>query len=66
MQVLPSLQSFCIYAALGILALYFLQAVFFTACLCLDLKRQVGEHRNSKHTHLFDLVKSVSSCHPGD
>lgn len=37
--VLPSLQSFCIYAALGILALYFLQTVFFTACMCLDLKR---------------------------
>ena len=41
-QVLPSLRSFCIYAAFGILALFFLQAIFFTSCLTLDLRRQVA------------------------
>lgn len=37
--IIPALRSFCIYAAIGILALYVLQAIFFTACLTLDLKR---------------------------
>ncbi|XP_076462610.1 patched domain-containing protein 3-like isoform X2 [Babylonia areolata] len=37
--VLPSLRSFCIYAAFGILALFLLQAIFFTACVALDLRR---------------------------
>nr|KAG5711759.1 hypothetical protein BaRGS_023523 [Batillaria attramentaria] len=37
--VLPSLRSFCVYAAFGILGLFFLQAIFFSACLTLDLRR---------------------------
>ncbi|GFO48112.1 patched domain-containing protein 3 [Plakobranchus ocellatus] len=37
--ILPAFRSFCVYAALGILALYALQAVFFTACLTFDLRR---------------------------
>ncbi|XP_059488991.1 protein patched homolog 2-like [Neocloeon triangulifer] len=37
--VLPSLRSFCIYAAVGILATYILQATFFTAWFSLDLRR---------------------------
>ncbi|GFO48108.1 patched domain-containing protein 3 [Plakobranchus ocellatus] len=37
--IIPALRSFCIYAAVGILALYALQAVFFTACLTFDLRR---------------------------
>ncbi|RUS79504.1 hypothetical protein EGW08_012736, partial [Elysia chlorotica] len=37
--IIPALRSFCIYAAVGIMALYVLQAVFFTACLTLDLRR---------------------------
>ncbi|KAK7100605.1 patched domain-containing protein 3-like [Littorina saxatilis] len=40
--VLPSLRSFCIYAAFGILALFFLQAIMFTACVSLDLRRQAS------------------------
>ncbi|XP_076059078.1 patched domain-containing protein 3-like isoform X2 [Oratosquilla oratoria] len=37
--VLPALRSFCLYAAVGIAAVYFLQATFFVACLTLDQKR---------------------------
>ncbi|CAB3372797.1 Hypothetical predicted protein [Cloeon dipterum] len=39
--VLPSLRSFCIYAAVGILATYVLQATFFTAWFSLDLRRML-------------------------
>ncbi|XP_033738754.1 patched domain-containing protein 3-like isoform X3 [Pecten maximus] len=37
--VIPGLSGFCIYAALGILALYGLQATFFVACLTLDQRK---------------------------
>ncbi|XP_060064761.1 patched domain-containing protein 3-like [Ylistrum balloti] len=37
--VIPGLSGFCIYAALGILALYGLQATFFVACLTLDQQK---------------------------
>ncbi|CAG0884074.1 unnamed protein product, partial [Cyprideis torosa] len=36
---IPSLRSFCLYAAVGIIALYLLQATMFTACLSLDQRR---------------------------
>ncbi|XP_041359344.1 protein patched homolog 1-like isoform X2 [Gigantopelta aegis] len=38
--VIPALSAFCIYASLGILALYVLQSTFFVACLTLDEKRR--------------------------
>ncbi|KXJ16057.1 patched domain-containing protein 3 [Exaiptasia diaphana] len=38
--VLPALKSFCIFAGIGILADFFIQATFFTACVALDAKRQ--------------------------
>jgi Niemann-Pick C1 protein len=44
-QVLPALQSFCVYAALGILATYVFQATFFVACLALDQER-IEDNRN--------------------
>ncbi|XP_046544778.1 protein patched homolog 1-like isoform X1 [Haliotis rubra] len=44
--VIPALSAFCIYAALGILALYVLQSTFFVACLSLDQKRRES-HRNA-------------------
>ncbi|XP_021370704.1 patched domain-containing protein 3-like isoform X1 [Mizuhopecten yessoensis] len=37
--VIPGLSGFCIYAALGILGLYGLQATFFVACLTLDQRK---------------------------
>ena len=37
--MLPSLQSFCIYAAVGILAVYFIQATWFVAWFTLDQRR---------------------------
>nr|SVE86951.1 EOG090X0BEK [Daphnia similis] len=43
--VLPSLRSFCIYSAVGILATYIFQASFFVAWLTLDQKRIEG-HRD--------------------
>ena len=38
-QVLPSLQSFCVFAAVGILAVYFIQATWFVAWFTLDQRR---------------------------
>ncbi|XP_012536328.1 NPC intracellular cholesterol transporter 1 isoform X2 [Monomorium pharaonis] len=37
--ILPSLQSFCIYAAVGVFVTYLLQTTFFIACFTLDSKR---------------------------
>jgi len=54
-KVLPALQSFCVYAALGVFATYIFQATFFVACFALDQKR-IEDARNSmfpcyKHTN---------------
>ena len=46
LQVIPSLSTFCIYAAIGVLALYILQATYFVACLTLDEKR-IDANRNA-------------------
>ncbi|ROT81095.1 hypothetical protein C7M84_000149 [Penaeus vannamei] len=43
--VLPALRSFCIYSALGVVALYMLQATFFVAWFALDQTR-LEDHRN--------------------
>ncbi|XP_063850802.1 protein patched homolog 1-like isoform X1 [Scylla paramamosain] len=43
--VLPALQSFCIYCAIGIIALYVFQATFFVAWFTLDQTR-MEKHRN--------------------
>ncbi|XP_072743546.1 patched domain-containing protein 3 isoform X2 [Anoplolepis gracilipes] len=43
--VLPSLRSFCIYAAVGIFMTYLLQITFFIACFTLDAKR-IEQKRN--------------------
>ncbi|XP_020280912.1 Niemann-Pick type protein homolog 1B-like isoform X2 [Pseudomyrmex gracilis] len=37
--ILPSLESFCIYAAVGVLVTFLLQITFFIACFTLDAKR---------------------------
>eukprot|EP00794_Sanderia_malayensis_P008208 gene8208-9088_t len=38
--LLPALRSFCVYAGLGILAVFFFACTIFTACLALDIKRE--------------------------
>ncbi|XP_042871711.1 protein patched homolog 2-like [Penaeus japonicus] len=43
--VLPALRSFCLYSALGIVALYLLQATFFVAWFTLDQSR-LEDHRD--------------------
>ena len=45
MQVLPSLRSFCIYSAIGILATFMFQATFFVGWLALD-QRRIDSHRD--------------------
>ena len=40
--MLPSLQSFCVFAAVGILAVYFIQATWFVAWFTLDQRRIVA------------------------
>lgn len=39
LQILPSLQSFCLYAAVGVLVTYIFQATFFVACFVIDERR---------------------------
>lgn len=38
-QILPSLQSFCIYAAVGVFVTYLMQITLFIGCFTLDAKR---------------------------
>lgn len=38
-QILPCLQSFCFYAAVGVLLTFVFAVTFFTACFTLDQKR---------------------------
>ena len=45
-QVIPALQSFCVYAAVGIVATFIFQSTLFVACLSLDEKR-VSQSRNA-------------------
>jgi Niemann-Pick C1 protein len=42
---MPGLQSFCIYAAIGIIAVFILQATFFVAWFAVDQKR-LEDRRN--------------------
>lgn len=44
--MIPSLSTFCVYAAIGVLALYILQATFFVACVSLDEMR-IDSNRNA-------------------
>ncbi|XP_011688290.1 PREDICTED: Niemann-Pick C1 protein-like isoform X2 [Wasmannia auropunctata] len=43
--ILPSLQSFCIYAAMGVFVTFLLQITFFIACFTLDARR-IEQKRN--------------------
>lgn len=52
---MPSLQSFCLYCAVGIFAVYVFQATLFVACVALDMRR-LKQNRNGflvcyKHTN---------------
>lgn len=44
--ILPSLQSFCIYAACGVLLTFFFQITFYVAFFCIDARR-IENKRNS-------------------
>ena len=46
LQVIPALSTFCIYATIGVFALYILQTTYFVACLTLD-QRRVDAKRNA-------------------
>merc|ERR1719445_2138629 len=61
--VLPGLQSFCIYAAVAIFAIYVLQITHFVAWFSLDVKRQAA-HRDGclccfvhKHFKSYEFSK---------
>lgn len=43
---LPALSSFCVFASVGVLAIYCYMLTFFTACLTLDDKRQAANRRD--------------------
>lgn len=55
LTILPSLQSFCLYAAAGLLMTYIFQATFFVACFVLDERRIEKNHNCAlicyKHTN---------------
>ncbi|XP_052775684.1 patched domain-containing protein 3-like isoform X1 [Mya arenaria] len=44
--VIPSLSTFCLYAAIGVFALYILQTTYFVACVTLD-ERRIDSRRNA-------------------
>ena len=59
-QVIPALSTFCIYATIGVFALYILQATYFVACLTLD-QRRVDAKRNACilcYTHKIDYIQN--------
>ena len=45
LQKLPALQSFCLFCAVGIFAVFVFQATLFVACVALDLRR-LEKNRN--------------------
>lgn len=45
MQILPSLESFCIYAAAGVLMTFIFAITFFVACFVID-QRRIEQKRN--------------------
>ncbi|KAK4313031.1 hypothetical protein Pmani_015553 [Petrolisthes manimaculis] len=58
---LPALRSFCLYAAVGILAVYLMQATFFMAWLVMDEKR-LEENRNGLVWFVKHQDWTPSSC----
>jgi hypothetical protein len=66
---IPALMSFSLYAAVGILAIYFFQCTFFVACMAIDQvcpglgnDQPAGhmwpaKHLNVAHEHLFRLIR---------
>ncbi|KAK0173536.1 hypothetical protein PV328_006715 [Microctonus aethiopoides] len=50
--ILPSLESFCIYAAVGVLVTFLLQVTFFVAFFTLDVKRM-----ENKRNGMFPCIK---------
>jgi predicted RND superfamily exporter protein len=45
-SLLPALSSFCVFAAIGVLAIYCYMMTFFCACICLDDRRQAASRRD--------------------
>ena len=63
--LLPALQSFCLYASVGIVAIYWFQCTFFVAWMSLD-QRRIEQRRNGclpcyVHDHTRDLFYKVIS-----
>lgn len=64
--VIPALQSFCLYASVGIVATYFYQCTFFVAWMSID-QRRVEDKRDGcfpcwKHTNWTPNAWSQKSC----
>ncbi|ESO88138.1 hypothetical protein LOTGIDRAFT_165877 [Lottia gigantea] len=59
--VIPALSAFCIYAALGIFALFILQSTFFVACLTIDQQRR-EVNRNACICCYTHKLYSPNSC----
>ncbi|KYN16514.1 Patched domain-containing protein 3 [Trachymyrmex cornetzi] len=64
--ILPSLQSFCIYAAVGVFVTFLLQITFFIACFTLDARR-MERKRNGMfpcitHENFTPKLSDVSSA----
>ncbi|XP_066584061.1 patched domain-containing protein 3-like [Prorops nasuta] len=67
--ILPTLQSFCIYAAVGVLVTFLLQITFFIACYALDAKRMENKRNGivpcviheEYEFNIYDPTQSVSA-----
>lgn len=60
-QILPSLQSFCIYAAVGVFLMYIFVITFVVAILTLD-ERRIRERRNSFIPCIIHTEKNTQKC----
>lgn len=64
--ILPALSSFCIYASVGIVAIYFFQCTFFVACMSLDIRR-LEANRNSCCPYIkHDKEWRTNECSQGE
>ena len=71
-QILPSLQSFCLYAAAGLFMTYIFQITFFVACFVFDERRieknhnclvVCYKHNNYKPDTFCDVEFARRACH---
>ncbi|XP_067946636.1 patched domain-containing protein 3-like [Watersipora subatra] len=64
--VLPALRDFCVYATIGIIAVFIVQATFFTACVVLDERRRQARRNGCCCCYVHKETYTPSSCSQRD